>query len=549
MIAAKSTYLWIAFVLALYLFFSLTYLQRPGLQFDEVNFVDVTMGNANSQFFLTIEPFGKKLPVMTMRYIGALKSALYVPVFRIFGASAATTRLPVVFIGLITLLVSYALFRRMFDRRIALLGLFLFATDPTFIFANKLDWGPVSLMLVLEVSSLYFVWRWMSEKRRYFLGLAGFLFGLGLYNKIIFAWHIAAVFIALFLFFRDDLKLLLHRRLFVCFLSAFLLGCLPLIAFNISIPWGTFRDQHYLTPDWGEALAYRYALFRGTLDGNGVYSLLNGEEVAFPSEMLKKPDAGRIVRLIEAGTRLPWIRATLLPVTLAGSLALILILACFTRLRKKREILFLAAQPAVIAIFICLMPDATGAHHVIMLYPFVFAVVAFAACELGSCLARSEIAAKALTALCILPLALSQLTIDARYLESFRQRGGVGYWSDAIYELSSFTRERPGKNFILMQWGMGNQLFLLSAGSIRKEELSCGRETLETCLEPLLTRPDSFFLFYAPPFADQSILETFKQVLARHHLKGRIVKTFYQRDGRPVYLVYEIVGNGDAHII
>jgi 4-amino-4-deoxy-L-arabinose transferase-like glycosyltransferase len=139
-----------------------------------------------------------------------------------------------VFIGLITLLTAYALFQRMFSRKVALVSLMLFATDPTFIFANKLDWGPISLMLALEISSLYFLWRWMLEGRRRFLGLAGFLFGLGLYNKIIFIWYLAAVFIALFVCCREQIRRLMQRRNLVYFLLLFLLGSLPLAAFNIS---------------------------------------------------------------------------------------------------------------------------------------------------------------------------------------------------------------------------------------------------------------------------------------------------------------------------
>ena len=65
---------------------------------------------------------------MIMEYIGALKSALYAPILKIFGGSAITARLPVVCIGLITLLIAYGLFRRMFDRTIAVVGLFLFAS-------------------------------------------------------------------------------------------------------------------------------------------------------------------------------------------------------------------------------------------------------------------------------------------------------------------------------------------------------------------------------------------------------------------------------------
>lgn len=543
MAAAKTTYFWIALALALYLFFSLTCLELPGLQYDEVNFVNAALGKVNDAFIAwNGHLFGRDIPLMIMTYIGAVKSTLYAPIFRFFGTSPAAARLPVVFIGLITLLVSYALFRRMFDRRIALAGLLLFATDPTFIFGNKLDWGPVSLMLVLEVSSLYFVWRWIAEKKRYFLGLAGLLFGLGLYNKIIFAWYIVAVFISLLLFFRKDFKQLLAWRHLVCFLPAFLLGCLPLIAFNIAVPMGTFENRQLLTHHWANFLVDRYHLFQGTLDGGGIYYFVSQEELGDPSGILKIKAAGKEDFVIRALAGFPWVRRSPLPLFLIGSLALILILWCLKRLRRKKEILFLAAQLVIIAFLICLTPEAGGAHHVMVLYPFVFIVIAFAICESGSCLAKSGIAEKGLTAVCLLPLVLPQLTVDARYLKSFREKGGVGGWSDAIYQLASFAREHPDKSFLLMDWGFGNQLALLSAGQIRKEEFECPNENLQACMEPWLSRLDPFWVFHIPPFESRPLLQAFRQSLAQHGLQGRILRTFYQRDGRPIYLVYEIVG-------
>jgi 4-amino-4-deoxy-L-arabinose transferase-like glycosyltransferase len=140
MSANRQHVVWITLALGLYLFFSLTYLTLPGLQYDETNFANAAMGKRDALFcFWEPKIFAKKLPLMIMPYIGAVKSALYAPIFKVFGESATTVRLPVVLIGLCTLLISYALFRRMFDRKIAVISLFLFATDPTFIFGNKLD--------------------------------------------------------------------------------------------------------------------------------------------------------------------------------------------------------------------------------------------------------------------------------------------------------------------------------------------------------------------------------------------------------------------------
>jgi 4-amino-4-deoxy-L-arabinose transferase-like glycosyltransferase len=541
MVSIKPRYFWIALALALYLFFSLTYLQLPGLQYDEVNFSNAALGNFDGPFVVwSAKIFGKRVPLMIMEYIGALKSALYFPIFKLFGAGASSVRLPVVAIGVITLLIAYGLYRRMFDGRIAILGLILFATDPTFIFANKLDWGPVSLLLALELLSLYFMWRWMTEGKRNFLAVAGLFFGLGLYNKIIFAWFIAGFFIALLLCYRESVKKLLHWRSLICFIPAFLLGSLPLIAFNIARPMGTFQNQPVLTLPGLDALHYRYLLISGTLDGSGVYALVNSEDVGHPADILAAPPVGKVDRLMRTMSAFPWVGRSPLPLVFYGSLALIL-LWCFRRLPKKREIVFIGIQLLVIVFFISANENATGAHHIIVFYPFVFILVAFAVIELGRWLGKWRTVSGILVGACLLPLITAQIVVDTRHLRSFRVFGGNRFWSDAIYDLASFTRQNSDKNYLLMEWGVGTQLLLLTNGRIQYDELSCSQKDLEACIDPVLNRMNTYYVFYVPPFEDQPLLNAFKQALAKRNLQGRILKTFYQRDSRPVYAVYEVI--------
>ena len=203
----------------------------------------------------------------------------------------------------------------------------------------------------------------------------------------------------------------------------------------------------------------------------------------------------------------------------------------------------MGTQLLVIAVFICLTAEATGAHHVIVIYPFVFIVIAYAICELGNWIGKSQVLASGLLmSVCLLPLLLAQLVIDARYLHSFRAMGGVGFWSDAIYELASFARENRDKKFIVMEWGFGNQLSLLSHDQIRYEEFVCdaGKDP-ERCLAPLTTQAEILLIFHAPPFGNQLFLDAYRNVVDRNHLQAVVKKAFFQRDGRPVYLVYETV--------
>ena len=82
--AARIPSYCVTLAIIFYLLFSLSFLELPGLQYDEVNFVNAALGRDNASFIAwSIEIGGKKVPLMIMDYIGALKSALYAPIFKI----------------------------------------------------------------------------------------------------------------------------------------------------------------------------------------------------------------------------------------------------------------------------------------------------------------------------------------------------------------------------------------------------------------------------------------------------------------------------------
>ena len=103
---------------------------------------------------------------MVMTYIGSLKTLLYWPIFRIFGAGPWTVRLPVVLLGAITIFVFFHLARVVRGGRAAVIGAFLLATDPVFLLTNTFDWGPVALEHVFLVTGCWFVYRFGSQPVR-----------------------------------------------------------------------------------------------------------------------------------------------------------------------------------------------------------------------------------------------------------------------------------------------------------------------------------------------------------------------------------------------
>ncbi len=546
----KPAYLLLFLGFGIYLFFSLTHLSLPGLQYDEVLFTNAALGDVDGTFIeWKVRIFHMNIPLMLMKYIGALKALIFAPIFRFIGMNAITVRFPVVLLGLVSLILTYVLVRRMLGTGTALVTLILLAADPSFIFSIKLDWGPVALMMALKAASLYLLWRWLEGGNTGFLLAGSFLLGLGVYDKIIFTWYVVGLLIALPCCFWRELKSRMNRRKMSLPMLAFAIGCSPLIAFNLMHPMETFHGHGITVLRWGESLTYRYNLFRNTLEGGAVYDFVNRMDVGDYTALAQKGHTGGLDAVLSALAGLP-LRSTLMPELFVLSLMGLLILWLFKRLASARATGFFLIQFAVIAVFNYLSDEATGPHHTVMTYPTPHILIACFLIELirlgAAPGALKKLGLRLLSCFCIIALVISQVVIDARYVRSFQVMGGVGYWSDAIYELARYTNSHADKTYLLMDWGFSTQLLLLSKAKIKKEEAfvsvkdASDNERLPQ-LERYLGLIKSTLVFHAPPFESSPLLEFFHRSLPQLGLAADHVKTFYQRNGEPVYHLYEIV--------
>jgi 4-amino-4-deoxy-L-arabinose transferase-like glycosyltransferase len=540
--------------LIVYLLFSLLYLDLPGLQYDEVAFVNSALGNQDGSFLTWQVKLGHAhIPVMIMRYCGAVKSYIYAPILAIFGASVWTVRLPVVLFGIITLVLTYRYVKAMLGRRTALLTFVLLAVDATFIFANRQDWGPISLMMVFKSAVLYLLWRWLNGGRLRLLALACFILGVGFFEKVIFAWFIAALAVAVPLCFWPQLKPKLTRRVAITGLAFFLAGCAPLLFYNIRHPLITFRDEKGFTDSWQQALQYRYHIMHQTFDSRALLPFFNGyapdPEI---EDALLKPSGGPIDAAITRLLQTVPHRQSLIALAFVLSLAMILIQVLGARFADHRGILFFILMGALITFFICITAEATAAHHVVAVYPFHLIVIAAAIHQL---LALSEGLKTAVwrvfsySTLCIGTgvVVASSMVVDLSCLKSFKVLGGEGRWSDAIYRLGAFVKNNPGRQFKLMDWGFGTQLLVLSKDRINYEEVfhaivagKAEKERIEA-VYPYLLNPSNWFVFHYSPHETYAGLEDFKNALGLYSQEPYLIQSFFQRDGKPIYFVCGIL--------
>jgi hypothetical protein len=246
---------------------------------------------------------------------------------------------------------------------------------------------------------------------------------------------------------------------------------------------------------------------------------------------------------------------TLMPFVLLASVVFLVLVLRGKQPAGKRAVIFLGLLSVLILFQIILTPRATGSHHMMMLYPFPEMIVAYAVSILltptFSVIGNSpalRIVARAATFGLLTILIVSNLVVDAKYHKSFVASGGKGVWSDAIYELKDYASQTSGQKLVLMDWGLENQLQLLSRGTINREEFfwalrDADRKDQMADLLYQKVRQESgdVFVFHAPGCTQFSEpRRVFDRMLEKYGRTAETVKVFNQRDGQPVYILQRV---------
>src|SRR5450755_3902650 len=140
---ARQTQVWLCVFLSClgFLMAGCVLLPYAGIQNDEALVAGPIFGPVARDFRIRI--FHRDIPLMAMDYVGALKSWLYWPIFRLTQPSPTSLRLPVLLIGALTIWLFYRLLEKIAGPRAAVTGCLLLATDTTFLLTTEFDWGPV----------------------------------------------------------------------------------------------------------------------------------------------------------------------------------------------------------------------------------------------------------------------------------------------------------------------------------------------------------------------------------------------------------------------
>jgi 4-amino-4-deoxy-L-arabinose transferase-like glycosyltransferase len=375
---------------------------------------------------------------MVMTYIGSLKTLLYWPIFRIFGTSPWTLRLPVILLGAVTIFVFFHLARVSAGAWAAAIGALLLATDPVFLLTDTFDWGPVALEHVFLVTGCWFLYRFGSHKgpsARMWDLAAGFL-----------CWALTGMVAGGMLVFWPEIRRWLKPRTVVVAAAAFLCGALPLVIYNFTNASATVRENAHLDPG---SVPRKWIQVELAANGSSLFGYMTGGE-SWPN-----PKAPRSLSERAAA----WIHDHLGEHHSTGFYYVfgVLLLAA-PWWWKYRAARFSLVFMAVSWLLMALTHDAgTSAHHVILLWPFPILFVAVALASLPWRPVAWGAAA--------IMIAMNLLVWN-QYAYQFCRNGAGDVFTDALNPLSASLDEYPGRIFYLVDWGLYDNLNLLHEGRL-----------------------------------------------------------------------------------
>lgn len=428
----------------LFLLLAILVIPYAGIQADEALFTAPLFPHVSNHLRLPLLPH--HVPLMVMTYIGSLKTLLYWPIFRIFGASPWTLRLPVVFLGVITIFFFFHLARASGGAHAAAMGVFLLATDPVFLLTDTFDWGPVALEHVFLVTGCWFLYRFESDARIRNLAAGFFCWGLALWNKAIFIWALSGLVAGGVLVFWPEIKRSLKPRAILVAAAAFLCGALPLVIYNLTHASATVTENAHLDP---RSVPGKWIQVENAANGSSLFGYMTGEE-SWPNP--KTPQSLR-------GRASVWIREHLGDHRRTGFYyvfgALLLAAPWWWKYRAAR---FSLVFMTVAWLLMALTHDAgTSAHHVILLWPFP---ILFASVALASLPWRPV----AWIAACGM-IAMNLLVLN-QYVYQFERDGAGDVWTDALSPLSASLDAFADRTFYAIDWGLYENLNLLHQGRL-----------------------------------------------------------------------------------
>lgn len=502
-------------------------MQKPGVQYDEALTAlgSVHMLHSADEFPLPHDPhswfcpFGRCVPLMTLRYAGAVKEYIFLPLCAVFGPRTVILRFASMLLGAVGIWgLSKLAGERLGWRGGAIAGLAI-AINPAYLNQTVFDSGVIAMWMCalgLLCFAIAVYLRRPDAHHAFWLGAA---MGFGVWTRANFLWQLAAI---------CGAALILARRRFftwgvhlgwVC-VGGFV-GALPLILYEILSKGGTWEaiGMFPARDSFARSILTRLILFSETLLSD------------------------REHRAMWDGPPMPaWQSRLFLGVIIASCIA------CLTVRSKLDATRALWARGFALTFlffgaFLFLSRLDVSEHHLIALVPLASMVTVSAGLLIQERYRRARFLYGGLAAIYI----SCALYWQAAAVEGLRRTGGVRSWSDSIFALARDLEQKyPRREIQVVDWGLQNNLYFLTNGRLHSREIfwDASREQSGR-RRPWLdeVRDGGVFLLNAPENRQLPVAsEAFLQALAGGQPTFRRFSV-NQRDGRPYAEIIEVEPN------
>ncbi|HEX7963147.1 MAG TPA: glycosyltransferase family 39 protein, partial [Candidatus Saccharimonadales bacterium] len=462
------------------------------------------------------------IPVLLMPYIGALKAYIFYPIFKVFGVSAVSMRLPDILLAAGGLYALYRLASAEVGKRLSLAIVLLTGLDASFIMFTRLDNGPVVLDFLLKMLGMFALLRFVRARK--LLWLAGFwlVMLLGTFNKLNFIWDVNAL------------------------AGAFV------VAYGLFMWRKTNRAQRLralLISIAGYGLNVGYYLYI-----NKTYHL--GSKLGFVGW---RTIYNNLADLVQGG----WFYHYAFAQTSIGSVhvfwimliamaAGVLCLARVVRMRNEfdprfvRFFVFAAAAGVLLLGQIAITPQATAGWHYFSVYPLfgvTFTLALYLICRVA--VPQWRRFAYMATAAAVGLLCVYQLGVYRQYVAAYNRPPGKLIWSTAIYQLTDYAKVHRGP-FVSMDWGTQTQLlgfdpvpgkYVEMFGPLLVNDPAQSEFDFQ---KYIVSEPGALYVTHA---AGERIIPDvttqFFDLAAAHGYRLTLVKTIYDGN-RPVFEIYSL---------
>ncbi|MFB3906178.1 MAG: ArnT family glycosyltransferase [Acidobacteriota bacterium] len=523
----SRTRVWLAPVLAPVVLtcLSLPWLTLPGPYEDEVLLsipaVHLLTGKPPGPFgsYENWRIAGRYIAILNRDYLSYLKGYTLIPAFCLNGISVPSMRMTSVVIGVLALLAGYFFLRRLAGFLPAVLGTVLVATDASYIFHNRHDWGPVALMFLFKLGALYFFTSWWKTNRKSHFLLGSACLGLGMLDKANFAWFLFAAASSFVLTRGRQWRRWKIRYLAV--LSAFLL-------------LGSYFYINHNLFSKGQMLS----MMRGSEQGWDKFAPAEiYRRAEYHLNLLQDTLAGRVFyyfttsRQLETASWLPWLFWLSIPVWLV--------------LPKRAPASFLLLLNLFTFVVIALTPAADGSHHTMAIYPFPQYFSALVLSQLyGSLAARGRrigLSAAGLVAFTVAAVVASNLVAIKAHYDAYRAGLTNWAWSTDTYQLVDYLQRRNHPLVHALDWGIGHNVLLLGKGAIDvREPFWPAMFDLQfpARFEETFPEPDAVYVLHSEAATTMKAPRDWFLKLARSKVQAGLLRECEIGD-RKIFLVFE----------